>query len=169
LSIITAKPDPTEDSRLASIIVEVRQLEFVVNSVVGYRSWCTCSGGGIKLHIVVSIVGSFLFANERESRVKSDRLSLPCRDVLAVSVSVVDVIMDAYFEIVDTVLLERSHVAISVLRARAKRQTLQLSLVLRNEIDEVGSLVLRCDMNRNPDVFSSVPITTFIISPKEWR
>jgi hypothetical protein len=108
-----------------------------------------------------------LFANKRKSRVKSDGLSLPCRDVLAVSVSVVDVVMDTYFEIVDTVLLEGSHVAVSVLGARAKRQTLQLSLVLRNEVDEVGSLVLRCDVDRNPDVLSGVPITTFIISPQE--
>jgi hypothetical protein len=124
LSIITAKPDPTEDSRLGRIIVEVRQLELVVNSVVGHGSWCTCSGGGIKLHVVVSIVGSFLFANERKSRVKSDRLSLPCRDVLAVSISVVDVIMDAYFEIVDTILLEGSYIAVSIFGARAKRQAL---------------------------------------------
>jgi hypothetical protein len=168
LDVITADPNPTEYCRFVSIVLQVWKLEFVVNSVVSSGS-CRCRAtSGVKFHVECWISGSISLIHKRKSRMQSDRFALPFRDEGAVSVRVVNLVLDADFEVFDTVLLEGSYIAVSVLGARASWQALQLSLVLRNEIDEMRSLVLRCDVDRHSDIFTGLPIAALIIAPKPW-
>jgi len=165
LGVVSTEPDPTEDSRFAGIVVEGRELELVVNSVIGTTGCRSHSRRAVELHIVFRMGCRISFIHKRKGRVQSDRFSLPLRNLLAVSVRVVDVVLDADFEIFDTALLEGSDIAVGIFRSWAWWQSLQLGLVLRNEVDEVSSLVLRCDMNRDTDILTGLPVATLVVSP----
>jgi hypothetical protein len=115
LNVITADPHPTEHCRLASIVLQVWKLELVVNSVVGCGCWRGTTASGIEFHVVVRIIDGFSLVNERKGRVQSDRFSLPIRDVRAVSIRIMHVVVDTDFEVIDTVLFERRNIAVSIL------------------------------------------------------